>query len=310
MPLFKPSSASFTTLSSTPKTILITGGSSGIGLATATLLSALNPSHTLILLDLQPPPPKFSHPASHTLYIKCNVTSWPSQRSAFEAAHKKFGRIDAVFVNAGIMEYRDQFFTDLLDSSGKLAAPDHRTLTVDLNAAVDSTKLAIHYLRKNGREGGSIVLTASVAGYLGFTGAPLYTAAKHGVVGLVRCLKGEVAKVGIAISCVAPGITVTPLLNAGEEGGKGVSPEEKGEVMAKAGVAVNRVESVALAVCYLLDAGRKANGAGILIQQDKFTDIERGLAKSRASWMTQEMLDDFRGGRGADVFDVPSKAKI
>lgn len=155
------------------------------------------------------------------------------------------------------MEYRDQLFTDELDSDGKLAPPDHRTLTVDLNAAVDTTKLAIHYLRKNGKDGGDIVLTASVAGYLGFTGAPLYTAAKHGVVGLVRCLKAEVAKLGIAISCVAPGITVTPLLNAGGDGEKGPSPEETAKVMAKAGVAVNRVESVALAVCYLLNEGKK-----------------------------------------------------
>ncbi|KAL5420828.1 hypothetical protein PMIN04_006154 [Paraphaeosphaeria minitans] len=310
MSLFQPSAASFTTLSSTPKIILITGGSSGIGLATATLLSTLNPYHTLVLLDLQPPPKTFSHAPSHTLFLKCNVTSWPSQRSAFETAHEQFGRIDVVFVNAGILEYRDQFFADLLDASGKLAAPDHRTITVDLNAAVDTTKLAIHYMRKNGKEGGSIVLTASMAGYLGFTRAPLYTAAKHGVVGLVRCLKEEVAKFGIAISCVAPGITVTPLLHAVEELGKGGSLEEKGEVIAKAGGAVNRVESVALAVCHLLDEGMKANGSGILVQQDKFTDIERGLAKSRASWMTQEMLDDSRGGRRADKINVPPKAKM
>lgn len=54
----------------------------------------------------------------------------------------------------------------------------------------------------------------------------------------------------------------------------------------------------------------QANGAGILVQQDKFTDIEKGLATSRATWMTEEILNDFRGGRKAAVFDVPSKAKI
>jgi NAD(P)-dependent dehydrogenase (short-subunit alcohol dehydrogenase family) len=157
------------------------------------------------------------------------------------------------------MEYRDQLFTDELDSDGKLAQPDHRTLTVDLNAAVDTTKLAIHYLKKNGKQGGNIILTASIAGYLGFTGAPLYTAAKHGVVGLVRCLKAEVAKVNISISCVAPGITVTPLLNAAEDVSAGRSPEAKAQQMAAAGVAVNRVESVALAVCFLLNEGTKVS---------------------------------------------------
>ena len=59
----------------------------------------------LILLDLQPPPPTFSHSPSHTLFRQGNVTSWDSQRAAFQAAREKFGRVDAVFANAGIMEY-------------------------------------------------------------------------------------------------------------------------------------------------------------------------------------------------------------
>lgn len=255
MSLFHPSATDFASLKSKPKTILITGGASGIGLATATLLSSLNPSHNFILLDLNPPPSTFSHESLRTLFVQCNVTSWKSQRDAFEKAHAHFGRIDVVFVNAGIMEYRDQLFTDELDSDGKLKEPDHRTLTVDLDAAVQTTKLAIHYLKKNGKEGGSIVVTASVAGILGFTGAPLYSAAKHGVVGLVRCLKAEVAKIGLSIAYVAPGITVTPLINPAA----GVTPEAHAKQMAAAGVAINRVESVALAVCFLVNEGMKVS---------------------------------------------------
>lgn len=183
MALFQPNASEFKTLKSTPKTIVITGGSSGIGLATATLLSTLNPSHNLVLIDLQPPPPTFSHPASHLLIHTCNITSWPSQRAGFEKAHARFGRIDCVFVNAGIAEHEDQFFNDgaeAFDDEGKLKEPDRRTLNIDMDAASDTTKLAIHYLRKNGAEGGEIVLTASLAGYLASAGAPLYSAAKHG----------------------------------------------------------------------------------------------------------------------------------
>jgi NAD(P)-dependent dehydrogenase (short-subunit alcohol dehydrogenase family) len=180
MNLFQPNPSSLTTLSSTPKTILITGGSSGIGLSTASLLSSLNPSHNLILLDLQPPPASLQHPAPRTLYHHCNVTSWSSQRAGFAAGYAKFGRIDCVFVNAGIAEHGDQFFNDELDSEGQLKEPDRRVLNVDMDAASDTTKLAIHYLRKNGDQGGEIVLTASLAGYLASAGAPLYSAAKHG----------------------------------------------------------------------------------------------------------------------------------
>lgn len=84
-------------------------------------------------------------------------------------------------MNAGIAEHGEQFFTDELDEGGELKEPDRRVLNVDMDAASDTTKLAIHYLRKNGEKGGEIVLTASLAGYLASAGAPLYSAAKHGM---------------------------------------------------------------------------------------------------------------------------------
>ncbi len=179
MALFEPNAQSFSTLKSTPKTIVITGGCSGIGLATAQLLSALNPKHNLVLLDLNQPPKTFKHNYSHLLVHTCNIASWTSQRAGFEAAHARFGRIDCVFVNAGIAEHGEQFFNDELDGNGKLKEPDRRVLNIDMDAASDTTKLAIYYLKKN-QEGGEIVLTASLAGYLASAGAPLYSAAKHG----------------------------------------------------------------------------------------------------------------------------------
>jgi NAD(P)-dependent dehydrogenase (short-subunit alcohol dehydrogenase family) len=81
-------------------------------------------------------------------------------------------------------------------------------------------KLAIYWMRKDAEygkgRGGSIVTTASfasLAGYLASTGAPLYSAAKHGIVGLMRALKNDLATVDITISVVAPEITVTPILS-------------------------------------------------------------------------------------------------
>ena len=303
MTLFQLDPSTFNSLISTPRTIVITGGSSGIGLTTATLLSSLNPNHNLVLIDLQPPPQTFKHDPAHLLVHTCNITSWRDQRAGFEKGYQKFGRIDAVFVNAGIAEYKDQFFTDDLDSDGKLEEPDRRVLNIDMDAAADTTKLAIHYLRKN-PDGGSIALTASLAGYLASAGAPLYSAAKHGIVGLMRALKQECAKLRISISVVAPAITVTPILSAGNRSdhGNGSSEKEYAEKMQAMGVPINKPESVALAVCWLFEEGMRANGVGVFVQGGKFVDLERGLAGSRGAWMGREMLDDFRGGRGAPLF--------
>jgi NAD(P)-dependent dehydrogenase (short-subunit alcohol dehydrogenase family) len=165
---------------------LITGGAAGIGLQTALILHDISSSNRIILLDRQPPnpqqAPKVFIESNRVLALQCDLTNWQSQREAFEAGIQRFGAIDNVFVNAGIAEYKDQFFKDELDEQGKLQEPDRRVYDVDLAAANDTVKLAIHYLRKNKDEknGGNIVLTASLAGYLASAGAPLYSAAKHG----------------------------------------------------------------------------------------------------------------------------------
>ncbi|KAF1921897.1 hypothetical protein BDU57DRAFT_510933 [Ampelomyces quisqualis] len=181
MALFTPTIEALTILKHTPNTFLITGSSSGIGLSTATLLSSLNQSHNLIMLDRNPPPPAFQHPSSNVHFHTCDITSWQSQRAGFAAGHAKFGRIDCVFVNAGMAEHGEQFFNEDVDNKGRLKEPDRRVLNVDLNAASDTVKFAIYYLKKNGSDGGEIVVTASLAGYLASAGAPLYSAAKHGL---------------------------------------------------------------------------------------------------------------------------------
>ena len=170
----------------TDSVTLITGGAAGIGLQIALLLHDVSPKNEIILLDRQKPnaqqaPEAFVN-SSRVLALQCDLTDWSSQREAFEAGVQRFGRIDNVFVNAGIAEYKDQLFKDELDDQGKLKEPDRRVYDVDLAAANDTVKLAIYHMRRNkdGKTGGSIVMTASLAGYLASAGAPLYSAAKHG----------------------------------------------------------------------------------------------------------------------------------
>jgi len=279
--------------------VLITGGSSGIGLCTAELLLAL--SAKITILDINPPPKTSSlHSHKNVFVVLGDIRSWKYQRAAFASAVNHFGELSGVFVNAGISEVKDVFFTDDLDESGELKEPDHRVLDIDIRATADTVKLAIHHMRKNdgGKGSGSIVCTASLAGYLASKGLPLYSAAKHGVVGLMRSLKNDVSRLNIAISVVAPAITVTPLLT--NEGARDLSAEVS--KMNTAGVPLNRPETVATVTAWLLSLGKEGNGKGILCQADKLVDLEEGLAKSRTHWIGQEMLDFFRSGRGMKGF--------
>nr|OQO24464.1 hypothetical protein B0A51_08573 [Rachicladosporium sp. CCFEE 5018] len=287
---------------------LVTGGSAGIGLQTALLLHDISPDNRIIILDRQPPhpqqAPKSFINSPRVFYQSCDITSWSSQRAAFAAGAEKFGRIDNVFVNAGIAEHGEQFFGEELDGSGQLKEPDRRTYDVDLYAASDTVKLAIYWLRKNGKDGkgkkgGRIVMTASLAGYLASAGAPMYSAAKHGILGLLRSLKNDTATLSIALSIVAPGITLTDI----------VSGRDPGETlnawairMRKLGVPINDPGEIATAVVWLMSLGMKGNGKGLLVQAGRCADVEEGLAKGRKEWMGEEMLGLFRGGRNAPLF--------
>ena len=296
-------------------TILITGGASGLGLATAKYLHSQEYKNNVVCLDRAPNPPGVDDlkNSARFLYIQCDITDWSSQRSAFAKAATFFGRIDCVFVNAGIGEYEEQIWTDSYDRNGELEEPDRRTINIDIVAVGDTLKLAMFHLRndssssKDGKrkgsgkgQGGSIVMTASLAGYLASAGAPLYSAAKHGVVGYMRALKGDCAKVGIAISVVAPGITLTPIILQGRR--KGTTVEEWGKNMSDVGVPINNAETIALTVANLMGQGARANGSGVLVQANRMQELESGIAKSRTRWMGKEMLELFRGGRDAPLF--------
>lgn len=66
------------------------------------------------------------------------------------------------------------------------------------------------------------------------------------------------------------------------------------------GVPVNTPEDVANVVVNLIHEGKKANGKGILVQGGKCADLERGIARTRAAWMGEEMLQLYKGGNGED----------
>jgi NAD(P)-dependent dehydrogenase (short-subunit alcohol dehydrogenase family) len=117
-------------------TALITGGSAGIGLQAAIILHELG-NNVVIVDRARPSPaaPKVLTSSDRFLFQQCDITNWKQQRAAFEAGYRKFNSIDCVFVNAGIAEYKDQFFKEDLDADGLLEEPDRRVVDIDMHAA-------------------------------------------------------------------------------------------------------------------------------------------------------------------------------
>jgi NAD(P)-dependent dehydrogenase (short-subunit alcohol dehydrogenase family) len=156
------------------KSAIITGGSSGIGLSMARLFH--EKGARVLISDLAPPK---EAGYENYLFKKCDVSKWADLVELFAYAKKEFGSIDMVSANAGISELPENTFSDLLDEDGNLVEPKYKTIHVNLIGALNTVKLCIHYMRKQAN-GGSIVVTSSMAGY-GALGIPVYTSSKHGL---------------------------------------------------------------------------------------------------------------------------------
>lgn len=121
----------------------------------------------------------------------------------FELAHKLFGRIDIVVANAGVSIPQDPFATDT-DVNLK---PSTKEIDVNLKGALFTARIGNHYLRQNGKEGGDLILVSSIAGFKESTGLAVYTASKHGVLGILRGLRVQASRDRVRVNAVCPWMT-------------------------------------------------------------------------------------------------------
>ncbi len=153
------------------------------------------------------------HKDDNLTFQQVDVVSWESQSSLFRKAISVHGKIDHVFANAGIGS-TDNFVTDKLDSNGDLLPPDMKTMDINLTGPIYTSKLGIHYLRKNpGEKKGSIVITASASSFSPFE-ATDYGTAKHGTLGLMRNLAAHFPNKEIRVNCITPLWTASGLVPA------------------------------------------------------------------------------------------------
>ncbi|MFI5320385.1 MAG: SDR family NAD(P)-dependent oxidoreductase [Myxococcota bacterium] len=188
------------------KVALITGGAGGIGLAIASRAAAVGAR--LVLGDIDEPAlaaaaERLQSTGAQVAWRRCDVRRSADVADLVDLACTRVGEPDVLFANAGI--------------EGKLGAPweitDAELLDVlDVNLVGVFRAMRAVLPGMVARRSGAIVATASVAGLVGAGGLASYVASKHAVVGLVRSVAISVAKMGVRVNALCPGMVDTALL--------------------------------------------------------------------------------------------------
>jgi NAD(P)-dependent dehydrogenase (short-subunit alcohol dehydrogenase family) len=183
------------------KSAFVTGGASGIGAAAVRRLAAAGAQVAVVDRD-EGGAQKVADEVGG-FAIAADVTDLDAVTATVAAAEERFGRLDVVFLNAGITA--GQSGIEGLDLEGY-----RRIMGVNVDHVVFGLTAAVPALRRAG--GGHIVATSSLAGLTGMPGDALYTLSKHAVVGYVRSAAPTLAAEGIRVNAVCPGFADTPLI--------------------------------------------------------------------------------------------------
>ena len=194
------------------KGVLITGGASGLGAACAHTLSQAGAKVILADLNSDAGEALASQLGSSARFVKTNVTEEDSMQAAVQAAVEAFGGLHILINCAGIGTAEK-----VLGKSGPSSlASFSRVISVNLIGTFNAIRLAAAEMTKNAPseagERGVIINTASVAAFDGQIGQAAYSASKGGIVGMTLPVARELARDGIRVMTIAPGIFDTPLL--------------------------------------------------------------------------------------------------
>lgn len=175
------------------RVVLVTGGSRGIGLATARRFASLG-DRVAVTYNSSPPP-------DDLFGVKCDVTSSEQVDAAFTTIEQHFGPVEVLVANAGVT--KDVLLLRMSEN--------------DFNSVVDANLGGAYRVCKRGAQQmlrarrGRIVLVSSVVGLLGSAGQANYAASKAGLVGLARSLARELGSRSITVNVVAPGPVETDM---------------------------------------------------------------------------------------------------
>ncbi|KAK4255277.1 hypothetical protein QN277_008292 [Acacia crassicarpa] len=216
------------------KVALITGGASGIGECTARLFSKHGAK--LVIADVQDDLGLSvckDLSADSSSYLHCDVSKEKDVENAVNTAVSKYGKLDIMFNNAGIL---DAAAPCIVDSEKSVF---EKVIGVNLIGSFLGTKHAARVMIPRGS--GSIISMASVCGSMGGLGTYAYICSKHGVIGLTKNAAVDLGRYGIRVNCVSPYAVPTAMskgfLKVDEEGIAGLYSSLKGTALGAQDVA-------------------------------------------------------------------------
>lgn len=221
----------------TGKVAIITGGSTGIGRATALLFAGHGAK--VVIGDVNPEGREtvamIEREGGAALFVETDVRNAQQVQALVAAAVETYGGLHCAFNNAGVLP------AGALLADVEEAAFD-QVIAVDLKGVFLSMKYEIQHMLSAG--GGAIVNNASIAGMIADPGISSYVAAKHAVIGLSKAAAIEYAALGIRINALAPGLVETGMtkhwfddpnirahLLANTPMGRAAQPEEMAEMV-------------------------------------------------------------------------------
>ncbi|TDC21671.1 3-oxoacyl-[acyl-carrier-protein] reductase [Streptomyces sp. 8K308] len=194
------------------RSVLVTGGNRGIGLAIAHAFAEAGDKVAITYRSGEPPQELIE---LGCLPVRCDITESEQVEQAYKEIEEKHGKVEVLVANAGIT--RDQLLLRMSDE--------------DFTAVLDTNLTGTFRVAKRAARGmlraksGRIVLISSVVGLMGAAGQANYGASKAGLIGFARSLARELGSRGITCNVVSPGWVDTDMARA-------VSEERRAEVMA------------------------------------------------------------------------------
>lgn len=184
------------------KVAVVTGGASGIGLATTKKL--LSEGANVVILDLKMDEEIINSLGENVLYLKCDVSNEENVKNCIEEIIKKFNHIDYLVANAGIGGSASKPHEVSMDEWNKV-------ISVNQTGIFLLNKYVINEMLKKGK--GAVVNTSSMYGLVGSTTSFAYSASKGAINQMTRSLALTYARDNIRVNAIAPGYVDTPILS-------------------------------------------------------------------------------------------------